>query len=171
MNAVARPRSWISAVLFALVSVRCLNLLPFHLLNAAPEEGATKPPSLQDYRQFAMVHDGNASDGKELFFNEQKSACSKCHTVDGSAAKAGPDLFAIGDKLARQELIQSIFFPSETIEGGYSTTSIETTSGQDFSGIIKSATDSELELMGADGKRVRIAKAAIQKQSTSDVSF
>jgi len=27
--------------------------------------------------------------------------CANCHSVDGSSAKAGPDLFAAGDKFPR----------------------------------------------------------------------
>src|ERR1043166_2432115 len=72
-----------------------------------------------DYLNFALRREGNALRGKELFFNEQRLACSRCHNVDGTGGKAGPDLFAIGAKFGRRDLINSILEPSATIAGGY----------------------------------------------------
>jgi hypothetical protein len=58
------------------------------------------------------------TDGREEgpFFDEAKLACSKCHTVDGKSGKAGPDLFAIGDKFARPELTQQRFPTPEGLQ-------------------------------------------------------
>jgi hypothetical protein len=44
----------------------------------------------------------------KLFNDEQKLACSKCHSVDGRANKAGPDLFAVGDKFGRQDIVDAV---------------------------------------------------------------
>src|SRR5436309_1614721 len=68
--------------------------------------------SLREYRDFPMGHEGDPMRGKALFFSEDKIGCAKCHSVDGSATKAGPDLMAIGEKFPRRELIQSILEPS-----------------------------------------------------------
>src|SRR5579859_2052136 len=46
----------------------------------------------QQYQSFALTHQGDAAHGKSLFEDEQRLACTKCHTTDGKAAKAGPDL-------------------------------------------------------------------------------
>src|SRR5689334_247796 len=70
-----------------------------------------RPHSLKEYRDFAMSHDGSAARGKVLFFSEQRTACSKCHSVDGKSSKAGPDLFAVGDKFPRSELIRAVLEP------------------------------------------------------------
>src|SRR5919197_35892 len=60
------------------------------------DSGSSSPgPSLREYRETALNHDGNLIRGKELFSDEQRVACVKCHSVDGSSAKAGPDLYAI----------------------------------------------------------------------------
>jgi mono/diheme cytochrome c family protein len=68
----------------------------------APAQGR----SLDDYRKYALTHEGNVARGARLFAEEQRLACSKCHSVDGSASKAGPDLFAAGDKFGRRDLVQ-----------------------------------------------------------------
>src|SRR5687767_10944148 len=76
------------------------------------EPPAQNPPAdpgrqVREYRDFALAHDGNPARGRELYHNEQRAACVKCHSMDGSSSKAGPDLFAAGDKFPRRELIRA----------------------------------------------------------------
>ncbi|HXJ61571.1 MAG TPA: PQQ-dependent sugar dehydrogenase, partial [Verrucomicrobiae bacterium] len=134
-----------------------------------PAQAATRP--LQDYRNFAMGHDGNAARGRDLFNNEQRGACSKCHSVDGGSSKAGPDLFAVGDKFPRRELIRAVLEPSADIAIGYGTTIVETKDGNEVQGVLKGATPEALELMGADGKRITIARRDIKEQRGSTLSL
>src|SRR5436853_5057284 len=128
------------------------------------------PPPLRAYRDHAMSREGAVRRGKEWFFSEQ-CACARCHTVDGSAAKAGPDLFAAGDELPRQELVRAILEPSQAIAVGYATTIVETKSGEEYLGIIRQATDQWTELMLADGKTVRINASDIAEQRGSNISL
>jgi putative heme-binding domain-containing protein len=132
---------------------------------------AIAAPNKDEYRRNAMVREGDAARGKALFFEERRTACSRCHSVDGSGGRAGPDLFAVGDKFGRREIIEAVLAPSATIAVGYSTTTVATKSGEEYSGIIKQATDAFVELRGADAKPVRIATAEIRSQRTSDVSL
>jgi putative heme-binding domain-containing protein len=137
------------------------------VLNAGSQ---TPVPDLRAYRDRAMSRDGDIRRGKELFFAD-KCGCSGCHTVDGSAGKAGPDLFAAGDKVPRVELIRAILEPSAAIAVGYGTTFIETKSGDEYSGIIKQVTDAWTELMLPDGKTVRINTSEIKEQRGSNISL
>lgn len=118
-----------------------------------------------------MTREGDVANGAKLFKDEERLGCSKCHSIDGSASKAGPDLFAAGDAFARRDLVNSVLTPSATISPGYGTVTVETKSGETHQGILKLANDTGLQLMGADGKRVDIAKADIQKQEGSAVSL
>jgi putative heme-binding domain-containing protein len=129
----------------------------------------TQPPKA--YLDFALRREGDPQKGKVLFSNEQRLACSKCHTVDGTAAKAGPDLFAIGDKFGRREIIESVLWPSATIAVGYETTIVETSSDDEVLGIIKQATDNWLDLMGSDGQRLRIPTHDVRDRRTSAISL
>jgi quinoprotein glucose dehydrogenase len=63
------------------------------------------------------------------------------HTTDGKGGKAGPGLFAIGDKYGRDDLIQQVLVPSASIAVGYSTTVIRTRSGDLFQGIVKESNE------------------------------
>jgi putative heme-binding domain-containing protein len=91
--------------------------------------------------------------------------------VDGSSNKAGPDLYAVGDKYSRGEIIESTLLPSASIAPGYSSTTIETTNGESFTGVVKQATNTWIELMGGDGKLIHLRTAEIQRQQTSEISF
>jgi putative heme-binding domain-containing protein len=128
-------------------------------------------PPLESYRKFALLHEGSASRGKQLFSDEQKVGCVKCHTVDGSSGRAGPDLFAVGDKFGRGDLIDSILLPSQTIAEGYATTTIETKAEEVYTGIIKRAADDWVELMGGDGRLVRIPTEEIVHRYNSEISL
>jgi putative heme-binding domain-containing protein len=128
-------------------------------------------PPLESYRKFALLHEGSPSRGKQLFSDEQKVGCVKCHTVDGSSGRAGPDLFAVGDKFGRGDLIDSILLPSQTIAEGYATTTIETKAEEVYTGIIKRAADNWVELMGGDAKLVRIPTAEIAHRYNSEISL
>ncbi len=136
-----------------------------------PPAQADPARQLRAYRDFAMGREGNPERGRQGFQDEARAACVKCHSIDGTSSKAGPDLMAVGDKFPRRDLIQSILEPSATIAVGYGTTIVETKSGEQFQGIIKSSPDGGLDLMGADGKHILIAKADIQEQRGTAVSL
>jgi putative heme-binding domain-containing protein len=139
----------------------------------APAQSAEADAARQrrEYRDYAMGHDGNVARGRELFLDEQRAACAKCHSVDGGSGKAGPDLYAVGDKFPRRELILAVLEPSAGIAVGYGTTVVETKSGETYQGILKQSTAEALELMGADGKLIRIATPDIKEQRGSTLSL
>src|SRR6185312_15971978 len=103
------------------------------LVHAQPAGGENnRPKTLEDYKRFALSQQADAARGQALFFDQNRLACSKCHTVDGKNGKPGPDLFAIGDKYARPDLIEAVLQPSANIAVGYGTTIITTKSGDDY---------------------------------------
>jgi putative heme-binding domain-containing protein len=137
----------------------------------AAQNSAALTPEKRAYADFGMRADGDVSRGKQLFADEQKLACAKCHSIDGTSSKAGPDLSSIGDKFPRRELIRAVMEPSASIAVGYATTIVETKTGDEFQGVIKQATDAWLELKGADGPATRVATRDIKEQRASDVSL
>lgn len=125
----------------------------------------------QAYVDFSVRNDGNAARGREWFNDEQRAACAKCHSVDGSASKAGPDLRSVGDKFPRRDLIRAVLEPSASIAVGYGTTIVELKSGEEYQGVVKQSTDTTLELKGADGKSVALSRRDIRDQRTSELSL
>jgi putative heme-binding domain-containing protein len=124
-----------------------------------------------EYRAFASSHPGDAANGRKLFLEEQRVGCSRCHTTDGFAGRAGPDLAAAGDKFPRAELADAILNPSAQIAVGYSTTVVTTKTGDAIVGVLKEAADDHLGLMTADGKLQRVAVADVKSRRTANESL
>ncbi|MGZ8899622.1 MAG: PQQ-dependent sugar dehydrogenase [Limisphaerales bacterium] len=141
------------------------------VLSASPRSSAVNGRSAEDYHQFAMQRDGDAARGRALFADEQRLACTKCHSTDGKGGKAGPDLFAAGDQFPRRDLIDAILLPSAKIAVGYSTTVVETKSDEVLQGVLKQSTDTWIALAGADGQLTRIARENVQEQRGSTISL
>jgi putative heme-binding domain-containing protein len=140
------------------------------LVHALPVSASAQTPDAAAYRRHALNHSGDAAKGKALF-NEPRLLCSQCHSVDGSASKAGPDLFAVGDAFGRRDLIESVLKPSVTIAPGYGTVVVQTKAGDTHQGTLKQKNDAGVEIMGVDGNRVSIAAADIKEQSGLSVSL
>jgi putative heme-binding domain-containing protein len=151
-------------------------VFPLTLSARLAGQPAPAPPSdpvrqLRAYRDYAMAHDGDAARGRQLFLSEQRAACVKCHSTDGTSAKAGPDLYAVGDKFPRSELIRAVLEPSAEIAVGYGTTIVETKSGDEYQGVLKQSAPDAIDLMSGDGKLVRIATGDIERQRGSVLSL
>jgi putative heme-binding domain-containing protein len=140
------------------------------LIAQAPT-GSSGNSNLDSYRKYALTHEGDVARGARLFADEQKLACARCHSVDGRAGKAGPDLFAVGDKFGRRDLVDAVLMPSAVISPGYGTVVVETKTGKEYQGILKQSNAGGVQLMGADGKLVSIAAADIKEQRGSAVSL
>src|SRR6478752_2009629 len=106
---------------------RFLMVLAFSCVGGGFSMAADSASTVkQELIDFAMREIGDPSLGKRLFADENRLACAKCHSADGSAQKAGPDLAGIGDKFLRRELIRSVLEPSAVIAVGYGTTIVQT---------------------------------------------
>jgi putative heme-binding domain-containing protein len=136
--------------------------------ESSPENS---PKPMEEYLRVAMQREGSAVRGEMLFANQQRTLCTKCHSVDGQGRKAGPDLSTAGDRFSRRELIEAVLTPSASIAVGYGTTLVTTKSGNAYLGVLKQATDSEIELMGMDGRQERIPAADIRERQGSVISF
>lgn len=128
-------------------------------------------PNLDAFRRHASTREGDVARGAKLFADETRLACAKCHSVDGTASKAGPDLFAVGDKFGRRDLVEAVLLPSASIAPGYGTVVVETTAGVQYQGVLKQATVAGIQLMGGDGKLVSITSSDIRSQQGSTVSL
>lgn len=138
------------------------------ILSAVACHGAV---AAVDYQRLAMERDGDSVRGKALFEDEQRLACSRCHSVDGKGGKAGPDLFAAGDQFPRRGLIEAVVHPSAAIAVGYGTTIVQTKSEEDYAGVLKESSADWVELACGDGTRRRLKASEISAQRNSPVSL
>jgi putative heme-binding domain-containing protein len=124
---------------------------------------------LAKYREAAM-ESGDAGRGKKVF-ESKEAACTKCHVISGDERKAGPNLFVIGDKYSREQMIRAVLEPNAMIHPDYGTIKVLTTAGKVITGVLRKRTDKELQLLDAEGKLVRIASAEIDEEQRSKSSL
>ncbi|MCA9168765.1 MAG: PQQ-dependent sugar dehydrogenase, partial [Planctomycetales bacterium] len=136
--------------------------------STAPDELAVLN---QQYADYALTHRGDAERGKLVFENQQKAACAKCHSVDGTHQGVGPDLVAVGSKFDRAGLIKSILQPSAAIAIGYGTTTVITVDGKVHQGVLQRVTDDVLELKDNESKVVRVSADDVEEQTESAQSL
>ncbi len=141
-----------------------------NLVSYASELNSEKEKTAAEYRIHALRNEGNPERGRVLF-NDPRTLCFQCHTVGGNGGKAGPDLYAAGDKFSRSDLIVSVLDPSATIMMGYSTTVLLTQGGEQIEGVLRSVSDSELVLMGVGNVQTRIRLEDIKERLTSPTSL
>ena len=70
---------------------------------------------LPKYEKYLETHAGDPVEGKQLFDQENRAGCIRCHGGDDAGKLVGPSLSSIGDKYDDKGLIQSIIQPSHTL--------------------------------------------------------
>jgi putative heme-binding domain-containing protein len=146
--------------------------------DAAVKEAAGKHlslPATADAKPLPTIPElvkmaGNASSGAALFANE-KTQCSKCHTVNGQGKDVGPNLSEIGSKLSKEALYLSILDPSAGVSFNFETSEVLTSEGQVLRGIVVSDTAEALTLKTADAITRVIPKAEVDEVTKLKVSL
>lgn len=133
----------------------------------------TVPPQLNlaAYVDFATEHAGDPKHGEQLFNDAKGIGCVKCHAVDGSVAKAGPDLRGVGTKYPRPELMRSILEPSSRILSGYELSVVITGAGQVYQGVVKRENEETVELIDVEGKSIIIPADEVDEIERSTLSM
>lgn len=127
-----------------------------------------------EYAKFATANTGSAERGRKVYADLKGAACIKCHatgTDPSSGGEVGPSLVGIATKYNRQQLIESVLYPSKQILDGYQQTRIVTTSEQVKIGIVRSMTPEELTLVDADGKKIVLKKEDVAEQKVLEKSI
>jgi putative heme-binding domain-containing protein len=126
---------------------------------------------LEELTEYALTNPGDPQKGRQLFHQEQLTRCIACHRVQGRGGNVGPDLSGIGGKFDRPHLIESLLEPSQQIVEGFRVTSLALRDGQVLSGIIKTESQAELQLVDAQAKWWRVRVADIEERQVSSVSL
>jgi putative heme-binding domain-containing protein len=111
----------------------------------------------------AALRSGDAARGEAIFHRQQQS-CLTCHSIGGVGGKVGPDLTSVGTASPMDYLIESVFYPNKEIKDGFQAFSVETSDGEEYSGIPVRETDRELVLRTAADQDTVIAKKQITRK-------
>jgi putative heme-binding domain-containing protein len=108
---------------------------------------------------------GDASRGKTLF---TKLSCARCH---GGRKALGPDLQGVSKRFARTDLFASIVDPNRDVSSRYQLTTVETTSGKTYSGLVVYESVDGIMLRDAEQNTFRIEAADIETKVLRRVSL
>lgn len=111
------------------------------------------------------LNGGDIEQGKTIFFGRAAASCRRCHMVNGSGAKVGPDLSEIAKEKDRAYLLESIVEPNAKIAKGFETTIIIDINGKIHAGIIKEDNDDVVKLMSPQGAIITVAKDDIEERA------
>jgi putative membrane-bound dehydrogenase-like protein len=151
---------------FQPVRNKALTLFP------PPPAGKIDPKKLPAIASLA-VRKGDVGRGESLIAASAKTdtLCLKCHTIRGVGGQIGPDLTTIGKKASRENLFESILYPSKAIADQFLSWQIETKQGLSLIGLIVEEKPDSVTLRDANGKDTKIAKADIDSRTKSPNSL
>ncbi len=109
----------------------------------------------------------NSLNGKTIFMNN----CASCHMVNEIGKDFGPKLSAIGSKLPKEAILESIVNPSSGIGFGYEGWSITLKDGSTTAGIISGKTDDEISIKYPGGVNAKIKTSDIKSKKQMEKSM
>jgi putative heme-binding domain-containing protein len=130
------------------------------------------PKKLPEIAKLAKLR-GNAERGKKFLAATVKNdlQCLKCHTIHGVGGQIGPDLSMIGKKASRENLFESILYPSKAIADQYVTWNIATKDGKSVSGLLIEETGDHVLVRDANGRDTKIGKKEIEAREKDPKSL
>ena len=133
-------------------------------------DSLAKPDNAAAVYSNALVG-GDYEKGKQIFFGKTEVSCVRCHKVDGQGGEVGPDLSSVGLARKRDYLLESMVVPNKDIAEGFAQQIIVTADGDQLTGIVKQENDTEVVLMDADGKLIKVDKDSIDGRKTGKSSM
>ena len=132
---------------------------------------AAKEINVDEFAAASINEKGNADHGRAMFLDLKGVACAKCHRVGKEGGEIGPDLSGIGLKYNRNQLIESVLYPSKQILDGYDVTILETKAGQVLTGIVRAESDGAVTLIDAEGKKHTVKTNDVESRAKSAKSI
>ena len=123
------------------------------------ESLATKPAKTDRYA-WAMKG-GDPEAGENVFRYNGLVSCLRCHRIDGSGGRVGPDLSGVGKQYDHRTIVEAIADPNAKIADGFGQIIVETDEGLLATGIVKEETEEQLALMDQDGNVTWLDKDSI----------
>ena len=127
---------------------------------AAYQSGWKKDDAVAPFRD--ALEGGDVEAGRKIFVEKSEVSCVKCHKLRGQGGEVGPILDTVGGHKTREYLLESLIVPNKEIAPGFAQVVLLLQSEAVESGRIEFETETEVNLILADGSRKKIAKSGIQ---------
>ena len=138
-----------------------------HQLSAFDGAGDGSDP-LRPY--LACLEGGDAKQGRKVFYDNEATRCTRCHTLGGSGGNAGPVLDGIGKRQPRSHLLESLIAPSAKIAEGFGSTTIHLHDGGLLVGFVSKDQDGMVTIVDTTGAAQEIAWNRIARREASSAS-
>jgi putative membrane-bound dehydrogenase-like protein len=141
-------------------------------------ESAPRPDTVEGWQKL-LATGGDIDAGRRVFFSSN-SACNACHVAEGrggvlgtgfSTMPFGPDLSVIGRTANRQQLIESIVAPSNSVAPEMQGWIVKKKSGEVLTGRQIDQEARHIQLIMIDGKEYNIPRQEIASWGAMDVSL
>ena len=130
------------------------------------EPTATKRDEVVQSFLAALTMRGNPVNGKMIFVER----CASCHRLGGQGYALGPDLKTV-KTAGKEKLLVNILDPNREVAPNYLIYTVETKSGDTFSGLIANETPSSLTLRGANGTETVVLRSQVDRLQSSGQSL
>ncbi|MCI0639268.1 MAG: hypothetical protein L0Y70_09340, partial [Gemmataceae bacterium] len=148
------------------------------LLPAPPKLDPKKLPSIPAL----LARRGNPERGQQVWAKSQKNdaACMKCHVINPTRERGkdnefggnvGPELSVIGSKASRENLLDSILYPSKAVADQYIQWIVETNGGVVVNGLLMEETPDHLVLRDVNAKDHKIKVKDIASKNKAPTSL
>jgi putative heme-binding domain-containing protein len=113
----------------------------------------------------ALTMKGDADRGRKVW----QRVCSECHQLANEGSDVGPDLRTV-TKRYKETLLADILMPNQNIEAGYEEYLVETTDGQQITGILAKETPTTLTLRRKKGEQDTVLRSKVKSMRSLSVS-
>lgn len=120
--------------------------------------------------QYVLATRGDSLRGRELFANQEKSWCAKCHRLGAEGPRIGPDLTGIGRRFSRVNIVESILDPGRTIAPSYGTVAVLLQDGRIVTGTRVARDESTMTIGDNQGQLHPVPLDEIDVVSEHEVS-
>ena len=118
----------------------------------------------------AGVDKGDVRRG-QLIFNSPKAACAACHKIGYLGGNVGPDLTRISDVRSARDLLEAIVYPSASFVRSYEPMVVATTSGEEYTGVLRKDAADELILATGPDSEQRIPRSTVAELRPGTISI
>ncbi len=151
--------------------VLSIGLILFYVIDLGARAAVNPVDDRAAFTRFALAVPGDAKRGRNVFADDAKAGCLRCHRVQGEGGAVGPDLSDVGGKLGRAHLIEAVLEPSRQIVEGYRSMVVALRDGHVLTGLAQHETGEALTLVDAEARSHVLNKVEIEERKDSNASI
>ena len=127
---------------------------------------AARPEADPARNYLECLEGGDAENGRRVFAEKTEVSCARCHRAGPGIedSSVGPDLSKIGALRDRRHLLEAIVAPNAFVAPGFEYVLVKMKSGKEYSGLLKTETDRELQIESPEDGSLTLSIAEIDSR-------